>query len=231
MWKQHHPRPGANPIAMQDDLHELSTGFFKGLLCAHYLVEAAQQRWDLLKKLYGVISRVLPNLAGKIEKEDFTNFTQVNVMIDTLEMQVHKVNKYQNRIHFVIARSFLEFENAIKKGQIPIAHTIEGGHALGRLKPLSPERIALRKAALQLAPEPAPDPNDSSRHIQHLIAFKARGVCLMTLGHFFENDLVHPVEGISPDTKAKIGMKWEYSPSKDCALEPIGVDVVNKMLD
>src|SRR5689334_3052065 len=41
LWKKYHPSAGANPFPLQYTVDQLNTGYVKGLLVAHYLVEAA----------------------------------------------------------------------------------------------------------------------------------------------------------------------------------------------
>jgi len=75
-------------------------------------------------------------------------------------------------------------------------------------------------------------PTKSYKYIKNLEAFNARGVCLMTLSHFFENDLSWPCEGMSPDSKKFPGFNWQYTPpGDDKGLKDVGGDVVRKMLD
>lgn len=237
LWKWHLPGPGANEIQMQDDLHQLGYGNLKGLVVAHYLVEAATKReWNLLKGLFPWINRFLHNLADKIEHEDASNFTQINIMIDLLESQVHEANQRQDNIKLVIARSYSEFLAASSiKGQVAIAHAIEGGHALGRNFPISDERTQQfkDKPAIQhkmITPEKQEDP--AFYYIRNLEALYNRGVCMITLAHIFKNDLAHPVEGISEDEKKTLGMKWHYNTTNDnCDLSPIGVAVAKRMLE
>ncbi len=47
-----------------------------------------------------------PDLADKVDHEDFSNFSQINFMMDLLESQIHIANETQNRIKFVVARNF-----------------------------------------------------------------------------------------------------------------------------
>lgn len=236
LWGRHCPRPGSNPIAMQLDTRELGHGYVKGMLGAHYLVEAAAvQQWDLLKKLYPWIQRLWRPLTHKIEHEDASNFTQINIMIDTLENQVWLVNQRQSNIEFVIARSFTEFKAiADAPGKIAIAHAIEGGHALGRNFPISEKRKQLylarparqHKFAIQ-AGQP-----DAYPYIRNLEALHARGVCLMTIAHLFPNDLAYPCEGISADEKKNIGFAWNYDPvASNLGLTEVGKAVVRHMLE
>ena len=166
------------------------------------------------------------NLANKVENEDYSNFTQINVMIDTLETQIHLANEKQSKVQFVIARDFSEFERALSQSRIPIAHAIEGAHALGRNFPLTQKGKEMRRENIIRN-----DQQNVDWYIRNLEALSARGVCLMTIGHIFQNDLVFPVEGIAPDTKQIIQMSWTYTPEKNFPLTDIGKTVVSKMLD
>ena len=225
IWKRYHPSAGANPFSLQYTVDELAGGYAKGLLVAHYLVEAAMTRESaVLKKLFPLIKRLFLGLADKVENEDYSNFTQVNLIIDTLETHIHLANQKQGEVKFVIARDFSEFEQALSQSRIPIAHAVEGAHALGRNFPLTKSNQARRQKT------PAEDLKHHS-YIRNLEALSARGVCLMTIGHIFQNDLVFPVEGISPDTKQIIQMDWTYTPEKNFPLTDIGKTVVSKMLD
>lgn len=237
LWKCHLPGPGANEVQMQDDLRQLGYGNLKGLVVAHYLVEAATKRdWNLLKGLFPWINRLLHGLADKIEHEDASNFTQINIMMDLLESQVHEVNQRQNTLKLVIARSYSEFLAAsLVKGQVAIAHAIEGGHALGRNFPISDTREQQfrdkpGKQHKMITFEKREDP--SFYYLRNLEALYNRGVCMITLAHIFKNDLAHPVEGISEDEKKTLGMDWHYDTAKDnCDLSAIGVAVAKRMLE
>jgi microsomal dipeptidase-like Zn-dependent dipeptidase len=235
IWKHSSPSSGINPVAMQYTVDELASGYVKGFLAAHYLVEAALTRESgTLKKLFPLIKQLFSNLADKVEHEDYSNFTQINVMIDTLETQIHLANQKQNKVQFVIARDFSEFEKALSQTKIPIAHAIEGAHALGRNFPITRERNQAPRERKQVIGEeccgsmmsPNPDP-----YIRNLEVLKARGVCLISLGHFFRNDLVFPVEGISPDAKELINLYWTYTPDQNFPLKELGKTLVKKMLD
>jgi microsomal dipeptidase-like Zn-dependent dipeptidase len=234
LWKCHNPGPGTNEIAMQDDVKQLSSGYVKGLVVAHYLLEASSEKeWNLLKNFFPLLKKVLPKLVDKIEHEDYSNFTQINIMIDTMESQMHLANQKQHKIQFVVARDFSEFEQALQDGNIPIAHAIEGAHALGRNFPISERRTkdpSVPKGKMANVNET--DINERSKfYIQNLEALKMRGVCMITIGHIFKNDIAFPTEGISPDEKINIGMSWEFSAESNRSLSDIGEVVVKKMLD
>ncbi|HEY4325030.1 MAG TPA: membrane dipeptidase [Mucilaginibacter sp.] len=230
-WRHHCPQPGANKFHLQIDVDKLSSGYVRGILATHYLVEAAVGReWDKLKRLVSFIQRFLFSFSDKIEHEDYSNFTQINIMIDKLESQIHITNQKLKSETFVIARSYEEFKKAIDNGQIPLAHSIEGAHALGRKFPISDKRQEIARSFSFI------DTFDTADvikfYLRNLEALKNRGVCMITLAHFFHNDIADPVEGISPDEKKTLGMHWRYDPLKhDHPLSEIGVAVVEAMLD
>jgi microsomal dipeptidase-like Zn-dependent dipeptidase len=228
----HYPAPGGNELHQQIDIDKLRSGYVRGLIASHYLVEASAGRdWDKLKRMVWFIQRFFHPFWDKIEHEDFSNFTQINIMIDTLESQIYLANEKLKSETFVIARSYQEFDNAVRNGQIPFAHAIEGAHALGRRKPISDKRKELY-GSFEFKMEHFIAENDATLYLRNLEALKKRGVCLITLAHIFPNDISCPVEGISPDEKENLGMCWRYDPEKDDhPLTEIGVAVVEKMLD
>jgi microsomal dipeptidase-like Zn-dependent dipeptidase len=68
-----------------------------------------------------------------------------------------------------------------------------------------------------------------SGNIANVDRFFDRGVCLMTLAHFYENDVVGPVNGI-PDSMKPL---WCFRQEKDLArgLTAFGSTVVERMID
>jgi microsomal dipeptidase-like Zn-dependent dipeptidase len=232
IWRPSDARPGANALTMQTTTAELARGWVRGMLCAHYVPEGALKDQTILGKLYPTISRDLPSLREKLEYQDASNFTQVNIMMDDLEAQLHRANQEQCAVRFVVPRNYPEFKQAIEDGNIPVAHAIEGAHALGRNFPLTD--IGCRHLPVEF-PQAGSMHGDAAYYIRNLEALKTRGVCLIALSHFFENDLSFPVEGVAPDTKQKIDLEWTYEPDAkhacDRPLTEIGKIVVERMLD
>lgn len=233
IWKRHlFRKPGSNLIHMQEDVKEFASGNVKGIIAAHYLVEGGIKKgWNKVRILWPAIKHLFRSFADKIEHEDESNFTQINIMIDLLESQIHIANEKQKQVKFVVARDFNEFELALNSADtIPVAHAIEGAHALGRNFPISPKKMTSERMG-KMKMELNNDLTDATLYIRNLLALKARGVCLITLGHFFKNDLASPVEGISPDGKKLTGMRWCYNPDKDDEhLSVVGRKVVAEML-
>jgi microsomal dipeptidase-like Zn-dependent dipeptidase len=239
LWRRHTPGLGINAVDLQDDMEQLSSGsipeqagqgFVKGIVVAHYLPEeAVTEQWDTVKKIYPWIVRLFRNFAGKLEHGDWTNFDQITQIIDRMEDQVMTAANKKGGVPFKVARSFQEFQDAISNNEFPIAHAIEGAHALGR-NPYTPTDNG-RKRKPQTGSIPQAGPDDADPYIKNLEKLKCRGVCMMTLAHLFRNDIAYCVEGISPDEKKSIGMKWNYTPDKNLELTPVGVKVVDWMLD
>jgi microsomal dipeptidase-like Zn-dependent dipeptidase len=217
IWKKYRPSSGLNAFPLQYTVAELEKGDVKGILASHYLAESALKWSHIVEFSLPFLSIFQPGISDKAEHGDFSNFTQINVMIDTLETQVYLANKKQDQVRFVIARNFAEFDQAIRNSRIPIAHSIEGAHALGKSPPLTRPGSADR---------PGPE-----WYLRNLEALKQRGVCLMTIAHFFQNDVAFPVEGIAPSGKKLLGLEWSYSPDENFPLTSIGKIVVQRMLD
>jgi microsomal dipeptidase-like Zn-dependent dipeptidase len=222
LWRRHTPGLGINAIDLQDDMKQLTSGsirdqdgegFVKGIIAAHYLPERGIDQWDMLKNIFPRLARVFKHFAGKIEDGNASNFAQLMDMIRELNIQKDIANKKKGRELFVIAKNFRDFNQAMANCQFPIAHAIEGAHAIGR--------------NMQ---GPA---DDASKYIDNLIVLKNNGVCMMTLAHFFANDVASCVEGISPDEKKSIGMQWSYTnnPIDNRRLTRVGEKVVDWMLD
>jgi microsomal dipeptidase-like Zn-dependent dipeptidase len=240
IWRYHHPVPGPNNFHMQENTKELSAGNVKGMIATHYLIEAAvESQWDLLKKLFPVIRRVFVSLAAKVEHEDDTNICQLIAIMKMMEGQIATANQKQDKVKFVIATSFLQFKAAMDAGFVPLAHSIEGSHALGRNIPVSAKRRAefFANRPLNASGEPqgymvsGADNNDPTKYKQNLERLAGMGVCLITLSHFFQNDISYPVDGISPDEKKGIEMAWQFTPDKNHPLTVVGKAVVQHMLD
>ena len=218
MWKAHLLKnPGSNIVHMQEDTKELIAGNVRGMIAMHYLVEIGIRKyWTTVKNLWPALEFLLFPTTDKIEHGDYSNFTQINIMIDTLESQIHIVNdrfkKNKDPIQFVIARSYDDFEKALTNKNnpltIPIAHAIEGAHALGlnnfpveeaRMSGMSEKEIAFFQQGDGFMKNGNGD--NPVWYKRNLRALRDRGVCMMTLSHFFKNDLAYPVDGMSEDSK------------------------------
>src|SRR6266498_1031810 len=216
IWKHHPSKKGSNILNMQVDVKKVLSGNVKGLLAAHYLPEKGLvQQSKKLHKLIAILQFFAPVLNTKIEQGTSANFEQLSVMLDEFEEQVEIANnklgiKKTRKDLIKIARSYEEFENNINAGIISIAQTIEGSHALGRDM----------------------SGNSGEKYLTNLDRLFERGICLITLAHYFQNDLCFPVESMPPWDKAKLKFRWRYNPeSDDKPLTSIGRSIVVRMLE
>ncbi len=207
MYHKHINSKGENDLYMQVDIYKLQTGNVKGLFATHYLPEKGmREQAYTIQTLFPLIKLILPRLAAKLEKGDKSNFDQLKVMINEFESEMAVTNKLLRKELLVVARSYKEFKDYIGNGYIAVAHAIEGSHSLGR----------------QMLPV------EYDNHIDWLAE---RGVCSITLSHFFQNDLSYPVEGLTPHDKKNLTVKWQYTPTNDDkGLTETGKRVVRRML-
>lgn len=210
MWSHHLSCKGANKINMQVDVHKLSKGNVKGFLAAHYLPELGfKEQAATIKKWFPKLKFIAPAFAAKLEMGSEANFRQLNTMLDDFEDHVEKTNYRNDKVQLRIARTYEEFEQIIQSGSrtIAIAHSIEGAHSLGR------------------------GMSSAEQYMDHLNLLFRRGICLITIAHFFANDLCYNVEGIPPHNKDGIGLHWKYHPAFDNRqLTETGKAVVTEML-
>ncbi len=235
-WNRHWPVWGDGLLSMfgaQVDYYQLTCKHVGVMVVAHDLpVGAMRRKFGFLSQ----VLRVLNWLFDKMEHEDFSNFTQINKIINLFEEQIYITNRKLGSETFVIARSYQELVNAGARGKIVFVHSIEGSHALGRNIPPKKSKFKrkIRKihnpiqGGMQLG---ATD----QRYINNLVALKHRGVCMLTLAYLFKNELSDCVEGIAEYPKVNsFQYKWRYTPNDpalNIGLSPLGIEVVNKMLE
>lgn len=235
-WNRHWPVWGdgfLSMIGVQVDYFQLTCKQVGVMIVAHDLpVGAMRRKFGLLS---GVI-RVLNWIFDKMEHEDFSNFTQINKIINLFEEQIYITNRKLGAETFVIARSYDELINARAKGKIVFIHSVEGAHALGRN--IAPKKSKFKRkvrkihnpiqGGMQLAAS-------NQRYLDNLLALKHRGVCMLTLAYLFKNELSDCVEGIAEYPKVNtFRYKWRYTPNDPAlnqGLTPLGIEVVNKMLE
>lgn len=233
-WKRHWPVWGdglLSMLGMQVDYFQLTSRQVGVMIVAHDLpVGAMRRKFGFLSQ----VIRVLNWLFDKMEHEDFSNFTQINKIINLFEEQIYITNRKLGSETFVIARSYQELVAARERGKIVFVHSIEGSHALGRN--LAPEQFHRKRrrihnpvsGTMQLS-------GTNQRYIDNLLALKHRGVCMLTLAYLFKNELSDCVEGIAEYPKVNtFRYNWRYTPEDpalNTGLSALGIEVVNKMLE
>ena len=241
-WQSHNPVPGDGLRSMwgvQVDFHRLRCGHVGAMIVPHDIPVGALRR--KFKGLSFVI-RLLNRLFDKMEHEDFSNFTQINKIINLFEEQIYITNRKLGSETFVIARSYEDLMDARSKGKIVFIHAIEGSHALGRnLPPEAPYIPRIKRKGHQPVFWGMAKKEDYERgvkfdrYLDNLVSLKHRGVCMLTLAYLFPNELSDCVEGIAEYPKVhSFRYDWKYDPldaKKNVGLSLLGKAIVGKMLD
>lgn len=239
-WEYHQPVPGDSIPSMlgtQVDFHHLRCGQVGVMIVPHDIPVGAMRR------KFGGFSfaiRVLNRWFDKMEHEDFSNFTQINKIMNLFEEQIYITNRKLGSETFVIARSFEDLIDARQKGKIVFIHAVEGAHALGRNLPPEAPFFPRRKRRRH---QPIPhgmvreltNANKYDRYLDNLISLKHRGVCMLTLAYLFPNELSDCVEGIAEFPKVhSFKYDWIYNPDAaemNVGLSELGKEIVKKMLE
>ncbi|MCY7422194.1 MAG: dipeptidase [Chitinophagaceae bacterium] len=199
---------GTNRYNMQVDIHNLRKGNVRGMIASHYLPEYGMvTNANANRKLLPFIRSFLPLLAEKTENGDESNYRQLTYMMDEFEAHIKKTNEKKGGHEIKIAKTYVEFEAIVTDGRyIAVVQSVEGFHALGR-------RLALNE------------------YLERLDFLADRGICMITLSHFFPNDAAYMAEGIEPHEKRKLKLNWEYDPRYDDRhLTAIGKGIIRHML-
>lgn len=193
------------PTDMTVDYPKMVKGAVDVILSSVYIPESPLIN-EVIKSgpLIHIISRFI-NVKEKAEN----NSTPERPFEQTLEFK----NLFEKKLkraadsgaNIAVARSYDELERYMREGKKAVIHSIEGAHSLGR-------KVDGRE----------PD------YISHLNVLFEKGVCLLTLAHFYENDIVSPVIGMPPSVLHSLNLSDYRDPNK--GLSPAGKKVVEHML-
>ncbi len=103
-----------------------------------------------------------------------------------------------------IVHSLTEMQEAIRLEKTFYVHVLEGAHHLGRNLPIE-------------------------KYLKRIDELKKKGIALITLSHFYPNDIAYPTEGLTPLTKKRLRMR--FVPKASVSLTATGKKIVEKMLD
>jgi microsomal dipeptidase-like Zn-dependent dipeptidase len=205
LHEDHWTVEGFYPFEVQVDAPKMIDGDVTAILSAVYIPEIGMRRYcPTLEMVYGAIREFWKAFKEKVETDSPPEkpFMQTMQILDLVE---HKVDKARKKgFDVAVAKTRAEFESRLASKKLTLVHAIEGAHHLGR--GLS-------------------GPNE---YINHVDALFNRGVCYMTLGHFFDNDVVASANAFPPNIFKLSGCNFEF---QDKQLGVIGTAVVNRMLD
>ena len=154
---------------------------------------------------------------------DPTYFDATNAMLDEMENQIDTYNEDRPKDSRPVsmALSADELLANIERGEMSVIHSIEGAHSLHG-------ELGKRKVEETTALQPLLE-HEILSNLEH---FYNRGVAYITLAHFYENHVVHPVFPY-PEYGRK-HLKWQKMLAKwdmNKGLTTIGKKVVQTMKD
>ncbi len=196
----HHPWSDVYPLGMHIDLPGMKESNVRVILCSHYIPEAGFGRLHKSEWLFKILRWVLHGIMKRWESYNNPDdaYSKVLQSIDKINRQVAAGSTQFNVVN---ALNIAEFKIAWKLGKTIVLHTIEGSHQLGSHS------------------------NYLEHYISHLKILKNKGVCSITLAHFFENPVCDTGGGIPPSTAHKIGYPENACTEK--GLTSIGEGVIH----
>lgn len=208
------PNREVNVVEFQTDVHKMQAGGLNCVIASHYipefgLLDELDEGYKLL--LRWVLPGIAPDVYNRIEKSSWTRrtFEATLESIDTLETKIAEAR--QSGLLISIPRDFHTFKSEIDSGRMVMLHSVEGAHQLGRGL-------------------------DIDEYLDHLHEFSRRGVCYLTLGHFFDNDFVKPIEGLPPDIRKSFysskSRNWNHHLNDSVGLQhPNSQELIEEMLN
>ncbi|MCY7422193.1 MAG: dipeptidase [Chitinophagaceae bacterium] len=196
----HHPWSDVYPFGMHVDLPGMKESNVRVILCSHYIPEAGFTRLHKSEWLFKILRWVLHGIMKRWESYNNPDdaYSKVLQSIDKIN---HQVAAGSEQFNVVNVTNIAEFKIAWKLGKTIVLHTLEGSHQLGSHS------------------------NYLEHYTTHLKILKNKGVCSITLAHFFENSVCDTGGGIPPSTAHKIGYPENACTEK--GLTSIGADVVH----
>jgi len=205
MHENHFPFIEFNPFYLQADIPKLLQGGIDVVFSTVYLPERPFiDNCEMMTNSFKILKNFFTSLTGKVEDDSSSNkpFEQTIGIIDQFE---NKVKEAKLRGWSVsIPKNYNELQESIEKGEIAFLHAIEGAHSLGRIH------------------------QDTSDYLNNLRILQEKGVCQMTLAHFYPNDVTYQITGIPPTIGKFLECKNISNPQK--GLTDIGEAVVKEML-
>jgi microsomal dipeptidase-like Zn-dependent dipeptidase len=195
-----------NPFYLQVDIPKLMEGGVDVVLSAVYLPEAPLIRnCHVMKDTLKILKHFFNSLTDKVENTSTSNgpFIQTLEIIKTFEKKVTDVKS--KGFTLTIPKDYSELQAAINRGEIVFLHAVEGAHSLGRNHP------------------------NVSDYLDNLKTLQNKGVCQMTLAHFYPNDVAYQVNGFPPTIRKFLDCQNTSNITE--GLTAVGEEVVTEMLN
>jgi membrane dipeptidase len=194
-----------NPFWLQTNIPKLLKGGIDVVFSTVYLPERPFiDNSDILHVSIEILKRFFTSFTEKVEDNSSSNrpFEQTLEIIDQFENKVKEARSKGFSVS--IPKNYDELQESIGRGEIAFLHAIEGAHCLGR------------------------NHHHTSDYLNNLRILQNKGICQMTLAHFYPNDITYQINGIPPTIRKLLGCKNTSNPEK--GLTEIGEVVVKEML-
>ncbi|MDO3644961.1 dipeptidase [Mucilaginibacter sp. L3T2-6] len=176
----HKPQDDFVPGTMHYDLPGMREGNVKVIISYQYVPEQGLKHMPKTAWLFKLLEGIHLSYAEKFERNDeVTNvFEQAMGGIRAMDK---KVADAPPEFNAVIPKNLADFDTALSAGKTIILHALEGAHQIGR------------------------NLGGVQAYLDNLAAYKAAGVCVITLGHFFPNEVTDSGGGIPPGEAKFLG--------------------------
>lgn len=166
-----------NPLSFRTRYGNLKKSPEKVMLCAHYVIERGFVSKGIKKPARLVSWTAAPLFFGRLCRQD--PWEALHGMMDTLERSVANTNRWVSKqgVRMKLVRNYGELEN-LEENEIALIHAVEGAHGLG------------------YGPQQGQTVEDFWKQTERRLTFlKERGVCLITLAHFWDNMFCPQTDG------------------------------------
>ncbi len=194
-----------NPFYLQVDIPKLLQGGIDVVFSTVYLPERPFiDNCEIMDVSFKILKNFFTSLTDKAEDNSSSNkpFEQTLGIIDQFEDKVKEAKSKGFSVS--IPKNCDELQKSIERGEIAFLHAIEGAHCLGR------------------------NHQNTSDYLNNLRMLQDKGVCQMTLAHFYPNDVTYQITGIPPTIRKFLECQNTSNPEK--GLTDIGEAVVKEML-
>jgi len=196
--KAHEPSSDFIPGGMHVDLPGMQIGGVQCIVSFQYVPEVGITQMPLAHFAIDILKALHVDIVTKLQQDVDGNacFDQAMQGIQSLNAQVTNATNF----NVALPTNLAEFNAAIAANQTIILHGLEGSHHLGR------------------------NLGDPQNYLDNLQKFKDAGVNVLTLSHFFQNDVTGSGGGIPPQEAKMLGYKRT---SLNVGLSAIGEQVIN----
>lgn len=196
--RPHVPVSDFIPGGMHVDLPGMQTGGVHCIVSYQYVPEVGITKMPKAHVAINILDFLHVDIVEKLQKDEDgpSCFTQAMQGINSINQQLRNATNF----NVALPTDLAGFDAALAAGQTIVLHGLEGGHHLGR------------------------NLGNTQAYLDNLAAFKAAGVNVLTLSHFFKNDVSGSGGGIPPSEAKFLGYIRE---DPQTGLSAIGEQVVH----